>query len=214
MTDLVIIGAGGFGREIYHAHVKYINQKIKPTWNVIGFIDEKATSTPEGIPVLGNLEDFLKMDRKIQYFIGIADMAARARIAKRCREAGFTSATLIGPECIIAPDAEIGEGTIIAGGTTLMKHAKVGSFCIVQGSSCIWSGAEIGDYTSVMTSSYFGRNVKIGKYNYFGLRCNVADGVTTTENCTFGACASVLEDATVPGTYVGVPAVLKKPLVR
>lgn len=210
MTDLVIIGAGGFGRELFN-HIKGINE-IKPTWNLLGYIDEKATSTPEGFPVLGNMEDFLKMDRKIRYFIGIADMTARERIARRCKEAGFTAAVLIGPECIIAPDVEIGEGTIVAYGCALMNNVKIGPFCILQGSSCFWSGTELGAFTSVMTASYFGRNVKIGKYNYFGLRCNVNDGVSTAEQCTFGACASVLEDATVPGTYVGVPAVLKKPL--
>ena len=213
MTDLIIIGAGGFGREMF-GHITRINEEIAPTWNFLGFIDDGATDTKEGLAVLGGLEDFLKMDRHIQYFIAIANMEVREKIAKRCKEAGFTSASIIGDKVILSPGCKLGEGIYLGGGCVLKRNAKIGDFCIIQGSTYLGRDTEIGPFTSVMTSSCFGSNVKIGKYNYFGLRCNVGDNVTTTESCTFGACASLAEDAPVPGTYVGVPAKLKKPLVK
>ena len=213
MTDVVIIGAGGFGREMYPRFAR-INEDIGPTWNLLGFIDETATSTKEGYPVLGKLEDFLKMDRSVQYFIAVANMDARERIAKTCKEAGFTAATVIlGNLAKIDPGVEIGEGCYIGGGA-FKRNVKIGEHCIIQGGSVFCQGAEVGAFTSIMTSPVVGRNAKIGRKNYFGLRCNVADGVTTTDECTFGACATVLEDATVPGMYAGAPAVLKKPLVK
>lgn len=211
MTDLVIIGAGGFGREMYE-HINRINKEVTPTWNFLGFIDDSASATKEGHQMLGGVEDFLKMDRNIQYFIAIANMEARGKIANRCKEAGFKAATVIGAEVIIDPGCEIGEGTYLGHGNVLKRNVKIGEHCIIQGGGVLCRGAEIGAYTSVMTNPCFGSNAKIGKYNYFGLRCNVADDVTITDNCTFGACASVNEDATVPGLYVGAPAKLKKPL--
>lgn len=212
MTDLVIIGAGGFGREML-GHVTLINEEIGPTWNFLGFVDDGAQNTKEGDTMLGGLEDFLKMDRSIRYFIAIANMEVREKIAKRCREAGFVAASIIPPDVTIGAGSKIGEGCYIGRFSAIMRNAKIGDFCIIQ-TGLIGRGAEVGDYTSVMTGPSFGDNAKIGKYNYFGLRCNVADGVTTADFCTFGACATIMEDVTIPGTYAGVPAVLKKPLQK
>lgn len=213
MTDLVIIGAGGFGREIY-GHITIVNERVAPTWNFIGFIDDTSTRTKEGEEILGTLDDYLKMDKKIQYFIAIANMEVRERIATRCMAAGYTAATIIGSEVTIAPGCEIGEGVYIGHRCWLKRNVTVEPFCVIQGGGVFERGTRIGAYTSIMTAACTGENVKIGKYNYFGLRCNVADGISTTENCTFGACATVTQDTTVPGVYAGVPAVLKKPLVK
>lgn len=213
MKDVVIIGAGGFGREMY-PRFDMVNRENGPEWNLLGMVDENATSTPEGYPILGKLEDFLKMDKSVQYFVAVANMDAREKIANRCKEAGFTAATVIMHHLVkIDPEVEIGEGSYLGGGT-YKRGSKIGAHCIIQGGTVTCRGAEIGDFTSVMTSSLFGRNSKIGRKNYFGLRCNVADGVKTAENCTFGACATVTEDTTAPGVYAGVPAVLKKPLQK
>ena len=213
MTDLVIIGAGGFGREMFE-HINMINTQVEPTWNFIGYIDDSSEETKEGVKILGGLETFLKMDTSIQYFIAIANMAVREKIANRCKQAGFTAATIIDAEVMIAPGCEIGEGTYLGHRTVLRRNVKIGEHCVIQGGGVICRDTEVGAYTSVMTNPCFGSNVKIGKYNYFGLRCNVADDVATTDDCTFGACASVNEDALIPGMYVGVPAILKKPLVK
>lgn len=213
MQDLVIIGAGGFGREMVE-HINMINREVGPTWNFIGYVDDSSVETKEGVKILGGLEDFLKMDRKIQYFIAIANMEVREKIADRCKEAGFTAATIIHAGTLVAPGCEIGEGAFVGRGNVLRRNVKIGEHCIVQGGGVFCRNTQIGAYTSIMTASCVGSDVKIGKYNYFGLRCNVADGVTTADNCTFGACASVNEDAPVPGMYVGVPAVLKKPLIK
>lgn len=211
MTDLVIIGTTPLAREVARG-VGRINEERGATFNLLGFTDEEKTGELMGYPILGKLEDFLKMDRKVQFFVADMDGYVRERIAKTCKEAGFTAATVIlGSLAKIDPGVEIGEGCYIGGGA-YKRNVKIGEHCIIQGGGVFGRGAEVGAFTSIMTSPVVGRNAKIGRKNYFGLRCNVADGVSTTDECTFGACATVLEDAKVPGMYAGAPAVLKKPL--
>lgn len=56
MKDIVIIGAGGFGREIAWL-IEDINE-VKKEWNIIGFIDdsaEKQNRLINGYKVLGIL---------------------------------------------------------------------------------------------------------------------------------------------------------------
>ena len=209
MKDLVIIGAGGFGREMV-TQVQRIND-VKPTWNVLGLVDETVTETVEGYKILGNLEAFLSMDPKPYYFIAIADSNVRQKIADRCKAAGFPAATVICGEVFIAPSAEIGEGCFIGRKCGFMNNVKIGPFCIIQDRSSFGHDTTVGAFTSMMSSVMIGGETHIGAHCYFGMRSTMINRINTADHCTFGACACVVKDALVPGTYVGVPAKLVKP---
>ena len=93
-------------------------------------------------------------------------------------------------------------------------NVKIGEFCIFNSYCNFGHDITIGDYTDVMSEMLMGGECNIGKHNYFGLRCTVINQVDTVDHCTFGACACVVKDAPEPGTYVGVPAKLVKPLKK
>ena len=214
MKDLVIIGAGGFGREI-HTHLRLINEMAEtPQWNFVGFIDEDTsrTHTVEGYPILGNLAYYLAMEKKPWFFIAIADGAARERIAAQCKAAGGRAASVIYPDVTLGDNVEIGEGCYIGKRCSFMNEVKIGPFCVIQSKGIFGHDTTVGGYTSFMTDACVGGETHIGAHCYFGLRCTVINRVNITDRCTFGACACVVKDAAQPGTYVGVPAALKKPL--
>ena len=204
MKDIVIIGAGGFGREVA-VHIERINE-AEPQWNLLGYIDEEASETPEGYKIFGNLDHFLTMDRSIYYFIAIANSQARERIAKRCEEAGFKAATLIYPNVRFGPLVEVGEGSYLGRDCSFMNNVKIGKHCVIQSMTVIGHDTVVGDYTSFMTDGLIGGESVIGSHCYFVLRCTMINRVKTTDRCTFGACACVVKDAMEPGTYVGIPA--------
>jgi len=211
MKDLVIIGAGGFGREVASWRIKWINE-AKPTWNFLGFIDDNVTETPEGFPVLGNLEYLLSREDRPYFAVAIGNSVVREKIANRCREAGFPAATIVDPTCLIGENSTIGEGSIICAECDIGINVKIGEFCIFNSYCNFGHDITIGDYTDVMSEMLMGGECNIGKHNYFGLRCTVINQVDTVDHCTFGACACVVKDAAEPGTYVGVPAKMIKPL--
>ena len=213
MKDLVIIGAGGFGRETLTI-LKELN-KEKPQWNVLGLVDDNVKQTVEGYQVLGDLEWFLNLDPKPYFFVAIADSHTRERIANRCKAAGFQAATLIcgGPLQVIAESAEIGEGCYIGRNCGIMANVKIEPFAVIQAKSVLGHDTRVGAYTSMMAEGYVSGS-NIGKHCYFGLRCTVVNYVNIADECTFGACSCIVKDATVPGTYVGVPAKLIKPLQK
>ncbi len=60
MKDLIIFGASGFGREVAWA-VERIN-KISPTWNLLGFMDDNESiqgTEINGYKVLGKTADVI-----------------------------------------------------------------------------------------------------------------------------------------------------------
>lgn len=215
MKDLVIIGAGGFGRELVD-HLQSLEEYGRKEWNLIGYVDENVTGEVRGYKVLGNLETFLKMEEKPYFFIAIANSKIREKIAIRCKEAGFPAATILcyGYNHLYSTRAEIGEGCYIGRDCRLMDNVKIGPFCIIQGRSIFGHDTTVGAFTSVMTDMNSGGETHIGEHCYFGLRSTVINQINITDNCTFGACVCVVKDAEVPGTYVGVPAKLIKPLQK
>lgn len=210
MKDLVIIGAGGYGREIVDL-VHQIN-KVEKTWNLLGLIDDKVTKTPEGYPVLGDLKYLLERKDRPYFIISIANPEVRERIARCCLVAGFPAATLIHPSVIQNPGSSVGEGTILYIQCLLGSNAKIGSFCILDGYCRIGHDTEIGDFCSLMPETLIGGESHLGAKCYCGQRTTMLNRISVTPHCTFGSCSCIVKDATVPGTYVGVPAKLIKPL--
>ena len=216
MKDLVIIGAGGFGREIVD-RIRLIKEKTGVAeWNVVGLIDENPDikETVEGYKVLGNLDYYLNMENKPYFFVGIANSHVRERIATRCKAAGCKAATIIYPNVELGANTEIGEGCLICGNVILRNEVKIGPFCVVQSNGIFGHDTKVGAYTSFMTDALVGGETNIGSHCYFGLRATVINRINITDECTVGACACVVKDAEVPGTYVGVPAKLVKPLQK
>ena len=214
MKDLVIIGGGGFGRETLVV-VNEINE-VEPTWNFLGFVAEYDNGpSPEGYTIIGDLEYLKNMNPKPHVVISIANADARRRLSAICEEAGIPFATLIHPTVQIKGDlVTIGEGSILCQNCYLGINTHVAKHCIMNADCGLGHDTTMDDFSSMMSHTITGGDTVIGKGCYFGLRCTIINKINITDNCTYGAGAVVVKDATVPGTYVGVPAKLIKPLQK
>jgi len=214
MKDLVIIGGGGFGREV-KALVDEINE-VEPTWNFLGYIDDNTEKgTAEGDVILGNIDWFLAQENKPWAIISIANPPTREKVAARCEEAGVKFATLVHPTVRIKGNlCTIGEGSIICDGTVLAVNSHLGKHCIINMDCGIGHDTVLGDFVSIMSNSVIAGEVEIGKCCYFGLHNTVINQLKLAEYSTFGAGAVIVKNADVPGTYVGVPAKCIKTLQK
>ena len=80
MKNIVIIGSGGFGREVAWL-ISDINRKSKE-WNILGFIDDNKKLHGEiinGYRVLGSF-DFFKDKKDIYYVCAIGNAKVRKEI--------------------------------------------------------------------------------------------------------------------------------------
>ena len=68
MKELIIFGASGFGREVAWAAERM--NKITPTWNLLGFMDDAEIIQGTEYTFLGNPQD-PRNHRKIQAWIGL-----------------------------------------------------------------------------------------------------------------------------------------------
>lgn len=162
MKDLVIVGAGGFGREAY-----YLAKELS-LWNIKGFIGN-AGDTPSkykiNYPMLGVIEEYVPNENEV-FAMGIASPKLKEKFANILKSKGAKFVTLIHPAALINETVEIGEGCIITACSGVSDCSKIGNFVHIAG-SLIGQDVEIGDYTT--TTAYVNiPNTTIGKRCFIG----------------------------------------------
>lgn len=210
MKDIVIMGAGGFGRETA-CLIESINEKSK-LWSVIGFIDDNPKvhgKSINGIGVLGGLE-WLKHRDNLYYTCAIGNPEIRRHIVNKCREHNIHPATLVHPNVRISTHNHVGEGCIICSGSNLTVNIHIGNYVILNLNCTVGHDAEIGDFSTVYPGVNISGNVSIGSQCELGTGSAIIQGIKLGNQVVVGAKAAVIRNIPDKCTAVGVPAKIIK----
>lgn len=210
MKDLVIIGAGGFGREVAWL-VEDINEN-HDEWNLLGFIDENEKlhgSLINGYRVLGGLE-YLK-NNEIFYVCAIGNSKIRKAMVQKCENLNLKAATLIHSSVIKSEKyLELGEGCIICAANVLTVNIKVGKHVILNLDCTIGHDVVLKDYVTVYPSVNISGNCEINECVELGTGTQIIQGKIIGENTIIGAGSVVVKDIDENRTAVGIPAKIIK----
>ncbi|WP_415287568.1 acetyltransferase [Clostridium perfringens] len=206
MKDLVIVGAGGFGREVAWL-VEQINE-VSKEWNLIGFIDENKEmheTLINGYKVLGRI-DWLK-DKDIYYVCAIGNSKIRKDIVERINKFKLKAATIIHPSVLINKKyVEVGEGCIICASSILTVNIKLGKHVILNLDCTVGHDAILKDFVTVYPSVNISGNCIIDKCVELGTGTQIIQGKTIGENTIIGAGSVVIKNIEKNRTAVGIPA--------
>ena len=208
MKDLVIIGAGGFGREVAWL-VEDING-INKEWNLLGFIDENEDNHGKvlnGYKVLGGF-DFLKDKKDIFYICAIGNAKVKKMIVEeKCIKYKIKPATLIHPSVIMSKkNNNIDEGCVVCAGSIITVNTKINKHVIVNLDCTIGHDVSIEDYVTIYPSVNLSGNCNIGKCVEIGTGTQVIQGKSIGEYSIVGAGSVVINNIENNRTVVGVPA--------
>ena len=132
MKNIIIIGAGGVGREV-SLIIEKIN-KLKATWNLIGFIDDNINSWNRiinGYQIIGGMDLLETLPLDTYVVIAIANYNVKKKIVNKINNK-FKFATIIDPKVYIHDYMTIGEGTIIYEGAIITANIQVGNHVIIS----------------------------------------------------------------------------------
>ena len=194
MKDIVIIGAGGIGREVAWI-IEEINE-VNPTWNIVGFVDENSEMWGKelnGYKVLGGLNILDKLESKPEVVVAIANCGVKKDIVARLNNK-FDFATVIYPSVRISKYIEIGQGTIIYPGVILTVNTSIGNHVIISGNCGIGHDTVIGDFSSVLWGSFFSGFDVVGEECFIGVGTKVAQGVRILQGRRSSTGGIVTED--------------------
>jgi len=198
MTELAIIGAGGFGREVKHWAT---DSNITGLYNYTFYVDDKYAK--------GDIRPLSQLDGLRSFgVIAVGYPKDRQRIANRIRsDVKYTK--LIHNTAICDKDS-LGVGAILCPYTVITVNCKIGRHFHANLHSDVGHDCVIGHYVTLAPSARVSGNCTIGDRVYIGSNAVIREGVTICDDVTIGAGAVVLNDITESGVYVGMPAKRKE----
>ena len=211
-TPLVVIGAGGFGRETLDV-VEAINRASHPpVFNLLGVVDGNPSKQnrdrldARGIAFLGSDVEWLKARHPAQYLVGIGHPLTRERVDRAWRSAGLAAATAVHPLAVVGSSCRIGEGSVVCAGASLSTNVTLGRHVHVNPSATIGHDSVLGDYVSLNPSATVSGDVMVGRVALIGASSVVLQGLRVGEGAIVGASACVVRDVPPGLTVKGVPA--------
>lgn len=205
MEDIVVIGAGDFGREVMWL-IRDIN-KINKVWNILGFIDDNESiqgSEIDGYKIIGNI-NWLKQ-QKLHVVIAISNPRVKKKIISKLVESRNSYPILIHPSVICSNNAKIDEGSIICAGNILSINNQIGKHVIVNLACTIGHDVILGDYTTVSPGVNLSGFVSTEECVDIGTGTAIIQGVTVGKGTIIGAGSVVIKDMPPNCTAVGSPA--------
>jgi sugar O-acyltransferase (sialic acid O-acetyltransferase NeuD family) len=206
---IVVVGAGGFGREVLDIVVAM--NAAGASLELLGSVDDgDATAhllARRGVAHLGPVAAFAADGANgIGFVIGIGDGAVRRSIDELLTAAGATPMVLVHPMATLGVDNEVGEGCILNAGARVTTTIGLGRHTHIHTNAAIGHDSVLGDFVSVFPGATVSGGVRIGDGVTIGTGANVLPGVTIGAGSFVGAGAVVTSDVDPGTTVAGVPA--------
>ena len=212
---IVLIGAGGFGREVASiievlnsTNRKYYNEP--PSYELLGFLDDGSQYSEgnmiNGYPWLGKSDWILQHKEDVVCTCTIGDPMVRAAVQRRLTEQGVTFETIIAWGGYIGPYTEIGKGCVFYGGVTISVNCKIGDGVLMNQMVNIGHDVTIGDFTSIMPTTGISGNCKIGSGVNIGGHAFIIPGKKVGDGATIAAGSIVFSNVKENSTVLGNPA--------
>ena len=202
MKNIIIIGGGGFAREV-HFLIREIG-----LYNILGFVHEKEREDMKIgkiiYPVYNEKE--LDLHGNICMAIGTGKPKLNEEIISKFKNK-FEFPNLVHPN--VTADWEnitMGEGNILASNAILTTNIKIGSFNVFNLGCTVGHDAEIGNYNIINPSVNISGGVKICNKTFIGVNATILQNVKVNDNSIVGASSLVNKDVQEFSTFVGVPA--------
>ena len=208
MKRVVIIGAGGHGREV--ADILRHQARTDGEIEALGFVDDNRDlhdRSVDGLPVLGDWSWFEGADRTdVDVVCAVGSPVVCRRLVERARAIGLSFASVISPLAHISSFVRLGEGVTVFPNVIINTGALVDSYCVLNVGVVVSHDATVGPYSNINPGAQLAGNVTIGEGCYIGMGANVIQGRSIGAWSVVGAGAVVTRDVPARVTAVGVPA--------
>ncbi len=220
LPPLVIIGAGGLGREVLQL-VLDINREA-PRWNLLGFLDDGAyrqgIDQIMGYPLLGGLIEAPPSRgpwsaggfSPVHVVCAVGAPYLRRRLSERAQELKYSFATLVHPRALVSSYAHLGEGVMVFPGTIVEPGARVEDHVLLNKNCTVGHDTILETLVTVNPGVNLGGEVRLERESQIGMNAAVIPGCRIGREAFLGAGAVATRDIPPRCTAVGVPARSRK----
>ncbi len=206
MRNLLIIGAGGFGREMFAAAREAVG--FGERFRVKGFLDGNARALDGFVgypPVVGDPETYRAREDDV-FVTALGDVGARRRCAEMVEARGGRFIPVIHRTASLGPNVSVGDGAFVAHNAVLTADVKVGRHACVFHGSVVGHDAALGDFSHVYSLVSIGGGVSLGEGARVFPGARIVPRVSVGAGATVGIGSAVVRSVDPGTTVFGVPA--------
>lgn len=212
MKHLLIIGARGFGREIYRT-VIHTNAYLSNEIDVKGFLDDKSDAfnglDGDWPPIIGPVETY-EIQPDDVFFCALGDSHWRKHYAELITNKGGAFINIIHNTALVSPVATIGEGCVIGPFTNISPNVKIGNHVMIQAYDDFGHDSIIADYASIESYVFLGGYASVGELATMHTRSSIIPRKSVGRESVVGFGSVVMRNVPDGAHVFGNPAVKVK----
>lgn len=205
MKNLIIIGARGFGREVYDLALDCLT--AGSDFTIKGFLDDKKDAL-DGLtgypPIISSVEDYEIQENDV-FTCGLGTPEWRKYYTEKILEKRGKFITLISPHAVIRRNAHIGVGCIVSHFSNISMDVEIGDHCAIL-SSGIGHDSKIGRYSVLSGRVSVNGYVEIGEEAYIASGVCIAPHKKIGRRATVGIGSVVIKNVKSDTVVFGNPA--------
>lgn len=182
MEKLIIVGTGGFGKE-----VAWLAQTIG-TFEIVGFLDDAKDKNEifYGYKILGKIEEASNF-KEFSFAIAIGSPRTRKHIYNKLTDMKISNfPNLISPNAILSNTIQIGQGNIICSGATLTTDIQLGHFNIINLNSTVGHDCIFHNFITIAPIVAISGNTTLKELVEVGTGSSIRQGLTLAEGSMLG----------------------------
>lgn len=213
LKPIVVIGAGGFGREVLDV-LESINQRsLLPKLRILGIVDDGPNAAAmsrlagRGYKHLGGLTEWLTAGPKAMYIVAIGNPVVRRRVCSLINSTTTLEPfTAVHPSAVLGSKVRVGKGSVVCAGVQISTNVQIGDHVHLNPGAIIGHDTALADFVSINPGATVSGDVKVGNSCLVGAGAVVLQGLTLGAGSTVGAGGVVTRDVGTGVVVKGVPA--------
>lgn len=206
MKHLVIIGAGGFGKDVYYFAKNSIG--YMEAFDIKGFLDPDIHSFDmfDNMPPIIGEENSYVIEKDDVFITALGDNKLRQKVVETLSSKGGTFISLLHKTAVVHEDARIGAGCLIQPYAFLGSNSYIGSHTYIQNNSVIGHDVNIGSFCRIDCNVVFVGGTQSDDFVTVHTSSVINHRVSIGRGAVVGACSFVIKNVKEDTTVIGNPA--------
>ena len=205
MKKLYIVGAGGFGREVF-AWIKQ-HPEFNKSWVLSGFLDDNLDALKNfgSFATVVPLKNHQVTESNVYICaLGLPLVKTKLLAPLIAQNAEFIS--FIHPTAVICERVKLVRGVVVCPGVSISVDISIGEFSMIGPNTTIGHDGTIGAWCTLCAQCDITGRVTIKDGVFLGSRVSIIPGKTVGSKSILGAGSVVISDVPESVTVVGNPA--------
>ncbi|MFN7341348.1 MAG: acetyltransferase [Opitutia bacterium] len=206
MKRLLIVGAGGFGREVFH----WVRQHPDhgKLWQIAGFLDDKGTALEAydySPGIVGTIKDYRATPGDL-LVVGLALPKVKKAVVDHLLSRGAEFLTFVHPSVVLGGNVKMGRGTFVCPGAVITSDVSLGDFVTFNCCSTMGHDAVLENYVTLSGHCDITGFCRVEEGAFFGSHACMIPRTKVGAWSVVGAGSTVIMNVPPGVTVLGSPA--------